>query len=167
MEQMTIAEKYGPGYWHFTHSKAKDADDLEKISKFIKEYPVLIKYFPCYTCVKHATKYLKNHPQSEYIHYVDEEGRMIGIFLWTWQFHNYVNEQLNKPIITWETALDTYYDIIPCTDCSNGSDSDNSPGSNSDGDDSDDNQSPIPLNSFMPSKEAGPSPSFIPSSEIY
>ena len=63
--------------------------------------------FPCMTCKNNCNTYIINHPLKEYL-YVGSEVNTIGLFEWTWKFHNVINIRLNKPIMSWNTAISLY-----------------------------------------------------------
>lgn len=55
----------------------------------------LVKRFPCEKCKSHFEYYLKLHPLAKYP----------DLSKWVWAFHNSVNKKLDKPIISYETAI--------------------------------------------------------------
>lgn len=101
----------GPGTWSVIHQRAYDA----RTHKEQLEYIVLMKgicyRFPCHVCRGHCTTYIKNHPLEEYLDImveIDGQHIAIGMFVWSWKFHNAVNARLKKPIMSWETAYNLY-----------------------------------------------------------
>ena len=46
---------------------------------------------------------------------INQDGEEVGFFKWSWIFHNAVNSRLEKPIISWETALSMYYSNTTCS----------------------------------------------------
>lgn len=51
---------------------------------------------PCGKCKQEAIRYIPKHQPP----YGDDEG----MFVWSWEFHNYVNTLLNKPIVNLQSA---------------------------------------------------------------
>jgi len=147
------AKIYGPGVWYVLHLLSYHANTLEKSKIFIEQLEQILSEFPCDNCRKHALKYLAEHRPEQNLHMVDNEGNMIGMFRWTWMFHNFVNSKLGKTVIDWETAIGLYEEITPCMDCgqpdsesiTNGDESETSSLNNLPG-----RQSPQPLTTFVP-----------------
>lgn len=71
---------------------------------------VLSETFPCAMCRQNMKEYMRQHPFFPYWDMM-ENGRAIGMFKWSWTFHNFKNSQLGKPIMSWETALNMYYRV--------------------------------------------------------
>lgn len=97
----------GPGIWFVIHNKAVHAVTAEKKVKFIDFITELAETFPCTICKEHMTKYIKNHPISSFTNIIDN-GRDIGMFKWTWIFHNSVNTRLRKSYMDWNSACNMY-----------------------------------------------------------
>jgi len=118
---------WGPGMWFNLHMEALSISDEIDISTITKMNNNYIKYLnriltnlPCDTCRHHATEYIKQNSPEEYKDVIDENGKYIGLFMWTWIFHNTVNTRLKKPTIGFETAINIYEDNGICTsDCGN------------------------------------------------
>jgi hypothetical protein len=66
----------------------------------------------CSNCREHALSNLDEHPIEGYFNYTEkgEDGsiKYLGCFRWSWNFHNVVNVQTQKPIVDWETAKKLY-----------------------------------------------------------
>lgn len=105
-------ETFGPGLWLNIHILALDATTPEKIDNFIEYINLIASKTPCGKCKKHFLKYIQTNPPENYRNNHDN----LGMFQWSWEFHNKVNSFLKKPIIEWESALNIYQedDIIPC-----------------------------------------------------
>lgn len=104
---------YGPGVWLEIHTFA-----LENDSKAASTILSMIKKFPCEKCRKHAMEYISKHPIEESVGKIlEHEGvkRSIGLFVWTWIFHNNVNVRLGKPAMRLTDALMTV-DIASCSE---------------------------------------------------
>lgn len=103
-KNITDSTVFGPGMWYSIHSSAIFMDE----SCFIKYIKTLIPKIPCMICREHAEKYLQNHPIEQYIGIKNESQQLIGMFKWTWIFHNDVNYRLKKNIINYNTAYSMY-----------------------------------------------------------
>lgn len=103
----------GPGTWDVIHRRAFKARTRAQQLSFAEFMKDVCHTFPCFVCKGHCTEYIKNHPLEEHIGVlVDINGEQIalGIFVWTWKFHNAVNARLGKPIMSWETAYNIFSD---------------------------------------------------------
>lgn len=100
---------FGPGIWYCIHMNAKDAKTEVGKQKFKDFIENTITALPCTTCIQHASDYYQKHPLKDYWH-IKENGQDIGMFRWAWQFHNTVNQRLQKPIVNWENAKMLYSD---------------------------------------------------------
>nr|QBK90760.1 MAG: Erv1/Alr family disulfide (thiol) oxidoreductase [Pithovirus LCPAC201] len=110
----------GPGLWYMIHLSAYEADTPEKIKEYLVFLRKIITKHPCGTCRHHGSKYLQMFPPENYIDTKNEEGRLTGMFLHAWMFHNTVNDRLNKEIMPWQTAWDMFgsTDVAVCQkDC--------------------------------------------------
>lgn len=115
--KFTDPKVVGAGLWWYIHSKAKEAITEISIQEFIDLMYYLAGKFPCHTCRKHINEYIETHPFSELANLINEQGERIGMFKWTWLFHNAVNTRINKPYVDWETAIGMFYndDIEICS----------------------------------------------------
>ena len=108
VEKNNTNPKYiGPGTWNVIHTLAYNATTKELKEAFMTHMTIICNQFPCETCREHCKKYLKENPMSEYLNVVTE-GKKLGLFTWTWQFHNAVNYRIGKPILSWDMALHIY-----------------------------------------------------------
>jgi len=101
----------GPGLWHRIHQTAIQATTHDKQMSFIVEMKDICRTFPCLECRNHCAEYIKNHPFEEYLNMmvdVNSQKLLLGMFLWSWRFHNTVNLRLKKPIMNWDTAYNLY-----------------------------------------------------------
>jgi hypothetical protein len=98
---------FGPGIWYCIHMMARDCNNEQKKMKFKEFIEQVIHNLPCQTCTDHATEYYRSHPLNDYWN-IKEHGEDVGLFKWTWTFHNAVNNRLNKPYISWENAKMLY-----------------------------------------------------------
>ncbi len=106
----------GPGIWYTIHKKAYLAINARSKQEFIDYMMWLREYFPCTKCRNHIIEYIDTHPLESQWHLRLSNGRDIGMFSWSWLFHNAVNLRLEKPQMPFETAYHLYSDdaIIPC-----------------------------------------------------
>jgi len=88
-----------PALWKKIHITAYKCSDLESFSKWIW---AVSKVMPC-DCKWHALKYIQDNPPTKL------DASLNILFHWTWQFHNDVNERLEKPQFPYEEAL-AYYE---------------------------------------------------------
>lgn len=95
----------GPGIWFVIHRTARDAVNGETINEFISLMNRLRYSFPCQKCRRHIDEYMSTHPFEPFFNLTDREGIKIGMFKWSWLFHNAVNTRLGKPYVDFETAL--------------------------------------------------------------
>lgn len=101
----------GPGTWNVIHRTSFAANTLDEQKKFIKLMNEICSGFPCTVCKSHCTEYIKTHPMEEYLDKeIDINGKKVklGMFIWSWKFHNAVNARLKKPIMNWTTAYNLY-----------------------------------------------------------
>jgi hypothetical protein len=106
-----ISVKVGNGYWICIHCIAFYARTKEEQIAAANTIKLLCRKFPCETCRNHAKKYLKEHPIEKYINVKTKSGEKLGLFTWTWKFHNAVNHRLGKEIVPWHIAYEMYKNI--------------------------------------------------------
>jgi len=99
----------GPGTWWLTHMKGKDATNDKLIEEFIDHMYFLAENFSCKNCRKHINQYMETHPFDDLRNLRNEDGERIGMFKWSWLFHNAVNTRIGKPHVDWETAVEMFY----------------------------------------------------------
>lgn len=107
----TDPEYIGPGTWNLLHRISFKARSHEQQVNFIKFMREVCDSFPCPTCGRHCIEYINNHPMEDYLDVlvdIDNERLLLGLFVWTWKFHNAVNARLKKPIMSWNTAYSIY-----------------------------------------------------------
>jgi hypothetical protein len=109
--KLSDPEVFGPGMWHSIHSLARLSDMTDKQDNYIKIVKYLLQSIRCDECKGHALAYYKENNPRNYKGTTNKEGEEIGMFMWSWKFHNDVNFRLNKPIVDWETAYFFYSDI--------------------------------------------------------
>lgn len=105
-DKISDAKTFGPGMWYTIHVTAiKMGQDT-----FLSWIYIIINSIPCLDCRQHAVVYLSEDPPSGYKDVYTTDGEPIGMFKWSWKFHNSVNQRLNKPIIDFDTAYKMYTD---------------------------------------------------------
>lgn len=101
----------GPGTWNVIHRRAAKATMRQEQLQFISFMKDVCYNFPCLVCRGHCTEYINNHPIEDYLDAVVDIGGQklpIGLFVWSWKFHNAVNIRIKKPIMSWLTAYNLY-----------------------------------------------------------
>lgn len=106
-----ISIKLGSGYWSCIHTLAFYARTKEEQLAAVYAIKMLCNKFPCENCRNHAKKYLEKHPIEKYIGIKTKSGERLGLFTYTWKFHNAVNHKLDKMIVSWELAYEMYKNI--------------------------------------------------------
>ena len=103
----------GPGVWNMIHKRAFKARSISEQKDFIKFMNETCNEFPCTVCRGHCQEYIKNNPLTDYLDTsidIDGVSMKLGMFLWSWKFHNAVNHRLSKPVMSWDTAYNLYSD---------------------------------------------------------
>lgn len=101
----------GPGTWNVIHRRAFNARTPDQQRQFIDLMNEICHGFPCSVCQTHCTEYINTHPMEEYLNItieIDGQSIPLGIFIWTWKFHNAVNTRIRKPLMSWDTAYNLY-----------------------------------------------------------
>lgn len=115
MDRITLMniEKIGPGIWFKIHMDGIAAVTQALKDSFVVNINTLCDGFKCKHCQPHFRKYINEHPIEQYFNVKN------GIFKWTWEFHNAVNERLGKHQPTLEEAYEYYTNntIGACTNC--------------------------------------------------
>lgn len=102
-------KKTGPGVWFAIHIMAISAKTVEQKKHFISFMKNICNNFKCMDCRNHCQEYIKNHPMEDFMHVLNESGDDIGMFKWSWIFHNAVNARLpGKKSLDWATAYGLY-----------------------------------------------------------
>ena len=124
---------WGPFAWKIIHNLALFSKSIEEVSYYIKHLLIIVKSIECEKCKIDALTYIQeiNPPLKYYIdakkYYksnIDNIGKCM--FVWSCNFHNYVNFKINKPTYNWRKAhtihLDSFYNQNnvtngKCIDC--------------------------------------------------
>lgn len=100
-------EVWGPGFWFSLHNGALKYPDepsplwKERMKNFIIGIPVML---PCEKCSLHASAYIESqYPKLDEI--VKNKDNLFTFFC---NFHNIVNERLNKPTMSVKNAYELY-----------------------------------------------------------
>ena len=107
----TDPQYIGPGTWNLIHKKAFKSRTPAEQQDFVKFMNETCNDFPCTVCKGHCQEYIRNNPLSDFFYTiinVNGSDMKLGMFFWTWKFHNAVNHRLNKPIMSWDTAYNLY-----------------------------------------------------------
>nr|QBK90228.1 MAG: Erv1/Alr family disulfide (thiol) oxidoreductase [Pithovirus LCPAC102] len=115
MEFPSESKIWGPGIWLNIHVFALGAITMDKIYQYIEYIKFIMPKLPCNECRNHAIEYIINNPLEEYINIKNEKDIYIGMFKWTWIFHNTINMRIRKNTIDYDTALYMYDDPIVCS----------------------------------------------------
>lgn len=107
LELITDPRIFGPGLWYGIHITAWYAKTEEEKRAFVKYMEHIRDTIQCLSCRDHCASYMEQNPISDYWNqrYNDVD---VGMFKWTFNFHNAVNQRLNKPIMDWSTAYNLY-----------------------------------------------------------
>lgn len=112
--------KVGPGVWFKMHIDAIKAITDSLKEAFVININAVCDNFKCKkTCQPHFRKFIDTHPFTNYWNIRDVQGRDIGFFKWTHEFHNEVNRSLGKYEPTFEEAY-VYFsnaEIGACFNC--------------------------------------------------
>jgi hypothetical protein len=105
----------GPGSWNIIHRRAWMARTPQTQKEFMEFMVDVCHHFPCVVCRGHCSEYIENHPMEEYlsvnVKITKDNTVQLGLFIWTWKFHNAVNTRLQKPIMSWDTAYSLYSEL--------------------------------------------------------
>ena len=87
------------GIWYTIHMLSAKAITPERKAVF-REYMKFLSEdnLPCSNCSYHLREYLMQNPLEKELNY----------FVWSWRFHNTVNQRLGKPEVDFETASKLY-----------------------------------------------------------
>lgn len=120
LKKLADPKSFGPGAWLMIHVLAYHAKTNEEKRTFENAMRTICPGLICETCKVHCGEYLRNHPIRDYWNVKNKAGEDIGMFKWSWAFHNAVNARLGKEIMDYETAYHLYSgepDTVCTTDC--------------------------------------------------
>lgn len=105
------SDVFGPAYWEVIHTASYLASENKDYESFYILFDQLIKHFPCETCREHATEYkTKNKPSDNLV--FEYLGRNLGLFRYTFMFHNWVNREIGKPMLKFYDILAKYDKLL-------------------------------------------------------
>lgn len=107
-KSFTDPASFGPGIWYKMHCDAIICNNLTLKESFVIMINNLCNNFKCMHCKPHFRKFIDDNPLERYFNVRDEKGRDVGIFKWTWEFHNAVNARLGKAQPSFEEAYNYY-----------------------------------------------------------
>jgi hypothetical protein len=114
----------GPGIWYKKHRDAFHARTLEQQQEFARQTHNLASHFPCKDCRQHFLDYLEKNPIEDMFGKtieIDGDNLHLGVFVWSWIFHNAVNQRLNKPLMEFRSAYNLFAEDQSChADCETG-----------------------------------------------
>jgi len=110
LKKLADPDSFGPGAWLVIHTLAFHAKTEKQKRNFEESMHVIQRGLKCESCRRHCGEYLEKHPIKDYWNVRNKDGEDIGMFKWTWAFHNAVNTRLHKPVLDWETAYHLFSD---------------------------------------------------------
>jgi len=106
-EIVSKSANFGPGTWFCIHVHARNSKTQNQKEAFIKFINNICQNLKCGECNGHCHKYIEEHPPNKFMNVI-ENNEDIGMFMWSWMFHNAVNKRIGKKIMDWKTALMMY-----------------------------------------------------------
>lgn len=84
--------------WDNIHIKAAQSKTIQQHKEFCLWIRKIIESISCSSCRVHAQQYILDNPP--------ENAK--NAFVWTWEFHNNVNQRLAKPQLNYGSAAIRY-----------------------------------------------------------
>jgi hypothetical protein len=105
--------------WFTLHTMAARATSDSLKRAFVTYITTLARIFPCIKCRSHFVEFIDKHPLVNYWQRKSSKGDDIGMFMWTWELHNEVNQRLGKPRPSLEAAYHYYQqqEGFACQNC--------------------------------------------------
>jgi hypothetical protein len=103
-EKYRNSTQFGPGSWFSLHTYAANSFSAERKAAFIDFVNIITSNLKCHICRGHAIQYVTANPPALMYNLQDPDGREIGLFKWTWIFHNAVNRRLGYPEMSFDDA---------------------------------------------------------------
>lgn len=106
----TLPKAKSQGVWVVLHTQSFLATTHDKQKAFIKLLRSTIKYFPCSECSVHAQDYIDRNPPrvGNNIRYSSAPA----VFVYMFEFHNFVNRRLGKPLADFSTIYEYYKNLV-------------------------------------------------------
>lgn len=98
----------GSGIWLTIHLLALHATTKPLKDAYILMMTLLCDNFGCETCKPDFKLYISNIKKYYHVE--------LGLFKWSVDLHNSVNQKLNKPEVSFDTALLKYKNLV-CVNC--------------------------------------------------
>lgn len=114
---VNLVKDHGSGIWFTIHFKAYKAVTPRDCKDFLKFIYDLAADFPCEECAVHFNEYLKKKPPSHEwgkVYNLNNGKTCTGLFYWTWEFHDAVDERIGHERITIEEAHKLYSEGQKC-----------------------------------------------------
>lgn len=105
----------GKGMWKTIHLLAVHSTTEQLKQSFASIIDVLFKNFPCEVCKPDINKFMNNHPLKQYWN-TKNKTEDFGMFKWTWELHNVVNQKLGKTVVSFDDAYNLYKHNV-CKNC--------------------------------------------------
>ena len=103
-------QHWGPGVWFTMHIVAYHTQTKEELEGFNSYIEILKISIPCQKCRTHFQKYVEDH-RVEDAKPEQRNGRDVTAFRWSFDFHNFANRFLKKPVVGFGTAYDYYSNL--------------------------------------------------------
>ncbi|GJD09119.1 hypothetical protein Gasu2_33900 [Galdieria sulphuraria] len=105
---------WGPGFWLSIHlicfwAKDKPLQERLQLAELLK---YMLSSIPCARCREHALRFVRDNDPSSVA-----RNHELGLFAWSFLFHNAVNSRLGKPQPEFEDVRQTFADSFPCDKC--------------------------------------------------
>jgi len=103
--------QWGPQFWYMLHiiTMTYPTEPTEYIKRAYHDFFRNIKdVLPCSICQKHYSKFITEYPITPHL---DSRENIVK---WLIQIHNFVNLELNKPVLSVEEVIAIYKDVKPC-----------------------------------------------------
>lgn len=94
----------GPGVWYTLHTEAARVDSSRKSSIFKSHAKETVRTLYCTKCRRSARNYYETHPIPRFT----IVNGIPSDFIWTWQFHNFVNKKLFKEQLSLQKAWNLF-----------------------------------------------------------
>jgi hypothetical protein len=118
LKKVADPKQYGQ-IWVILHKRALAAQTQAEKDEFERFLVWTVSTLLCEECRKDGLDYLKKNPIKPWANTIDQKtGARVGLFKYTWIFHNFVNRKLGKKELDFMTCLAMYSDnSVGCTDC--------------------------------------------------